>query len=457
MARDSGAKTNFLIVIVLFVLATTFWYFYFLNHDDIKVNFLYPHNTDIYNHYLPKFQFFFDQIRTGTIPLWNPYEVCGEAFLGAALGILYPLNFLYVFVPLSLAMGMTTLLHIFLAGLFMYLWTRTIGLAQFGSFVSAITFSFSTFVVIHSWYPSLINTLAWTPALFLLTEKIVRRKTILWTSLLALALACQMLAGAIQFVFYTLYALAAYLICRLAWVSKTEGYRAAASVSILVAVAVLVAVMLSAVQILPSLEASMLGARSPSKLSLRAIEVFSDRVLKPREILPQLMRPEPLTATLYAVHVRTIYSFLYIGIVPVLLVGLSLTARRCWRYKGFFLVLGLVALTLSAGSATPLYRLYYSLPTGAWFRVPDRFLSLFVFSAAIMAGMGADRLTGMTREKGNPARWTAIGTGVFLSALVVLWAPMLAKLYACLFLLLVLCVFFSTDGADGYRCWEFPL
>src|SRR5262249_34203052 len=85
-------------------------------------------------------------------------------------------------------------------------------------------------------------------------------------------------------------------------------------------------------------------------------------------------------------------TYLYPGILPIVLAGFVLTLRWDWRV-GFHAALGLGSLLLALGDNLPLYRLAFDLIPGvALFRIPARILVLFNFSVAVLAGLGAERL-----------------------------------------------------------------
>lgn len=80
-------------------------------------------HCDICLQYAPWRDFGFSQLRHGNFALWNPHIFSGAPFFGGAqTGLLYPLNFPYLFLPLARAINVGVALHVFLGGLFMYLW-----------------------------------------------------------------------------------------------------------------------------------------------------------------------------------------------------------------------------------------------------------------------------------------------------------------------------------------------
>src|SRR5262249_58019194 len=67
----------------------------------------------------------------GTLPLWNPYQMCGTAFLAAQLhGVLYPLHWVLFFLPLPYAARIALFGHIALAMGGAYWCARVFGIGR---------------------------------------------------------------------------------------------------------------------------------------------------------------------------------------------------------------------------------------------------------------------------------------------------------------------------------------
>jgi hypothetical protein len=83
---------------------------------------------------------------------------------------------------------------------------------------------------------------------------------------------------------------------------------------------------------------------------------------------------------------------MYIGILPLLVLPLAFSAKETQRKQmWFFAGLGLLALLMTLGTAVN--RLFYfGLPGFAGSGSPARVLFLFVMSAAVLAGIGLDKL-----------------------------------------------------------------
>ena len=77
----------------------------------------------------------------GQIPLWNPHIFAGVPFLAAGQhSALYPFSLLFYLLPISQAYGWFTVLHLFLAGLFMHIFLRVIRLGRLGATIAGVTY-----------------------------------------------------------------------------------------------------------------------------------------------------------------------------------------------------------------------------------------------------------------------------------------------------------------------------
>ncbi len=114
--------------------------------------------------------FAFSQLRHGNFPLWNPHIYSGAPFFGGLqTGLLYPLNFQYLFLPLARAINVGVALHVFLGGLFMYLWACRRGLRFLACLFCGVLWMFCGqhyYHIMAGHLTGLIST-AWIPLLFL--------------------------------------------------------------------------------------------------------------------------------------------------------------------------------------------------------------------------------------------------------------------------------------------------
>ena len=99
---------------------------------------------DASRYYYPHRNFAAQMIRQGEVPLWNPYLFCGTPFHASIQNsVFYPLSAIYYIMPFDKGFGLFIIFHIFLAGIFMYLFMRVCNVSKQGSFLSALAFAFS--------------------------------------------------------------------------------------------------------------------------------------------------------------------------------------------------------------------------------------------------------------------------------------------------------------------------
>ena len=148
-------------------------------------------NGDMFAHTYPGWHRAIRLIQAGGVPLWNPYQFCGQPLHASVLyGIFYPLNLPRFFLSTDVALEVTALLHLVAAGLFMYLYGRVIRLGRPAAAVAALIFMLSGSIVLRAvWFTPAIGAAVWLPLAFLAVEKIFRAPRLAWLALLGVAVA----------------------------------------------------------------------------------------------------------------------------------------------------------------------------------------------------------------------------------------------------------------------------
>ncbi len=96
----------------------------------------------------------------------------------------------------------------------------------------------------------------WTPLILFLTEKTISTKSYFFAILMGIFLATQMLSGHLQFISFNLIVIIFYSAMRIAYEFRSnKSFRQTFGLMILVAVGIIIGSLLSAIQIIPSLEA----------------------------------------------------------------------------------------------------------------------------------------------------------------------------------------------------------
>jgi O-antigen/teichoic acid export membrane protein len=408
--------------------------------------------------------FIVQALRDGEIPLWNPYLFAGVPFLAAGQhSALYPLSVLFYVLPIPQAYGFFTVLHLFLAALFMHVFVRTLGAGRLGSTVSAVVYAFCGFMVVSVDFPMVLAAVSWLPFILTMTELMIRTqetdraavRSIPYMLGGALALGVQFLAGHAEMSYYVLMVLAFYSACRLGilwW--RTRDARRIAVLALIVACMTGLGVGLGAVQLLPFLELARLNFRQGSATyeeiigwayPLRQVLTFviPDFFGNPShhgyfDVLTR--RWTPVTHNAYGESINTIFWGIknyveagsYVGLLPILLAAVAVLRRR-GRYVWIFASLAVIGFALSFG--IPLYSLlYYLLPGYSQLHTPFRWVFPYSLSMAVLAGLGAEALrSGLNSAPGSRLQvvgprllgWLAVAAGAvgLLCALLVLLIP----------------------------------
>jgi hypothetical protein len=378
--------------------------------------------ADAITYFYPYRAYAAESIRSGRIPLWNPYLFLGVPFLAnPQTGVLYPGNLLLAWLlPTGLAgaprlVSWSLVTHVALAACGAYLYgRRVVRLSALPALLGASAFALGGYLSGQAEHVNQLNVSAWFPLLLLLWEA---RRSARWPALLGLGLVIGvgLLAGHTQSSYITLAGLGVYAVLSAllpqSYDEPADAVHRNSVVSLLdslwqLGVSVLVGLGLSAVQILPTLELSRLSIRSGG-LSYREAVAFS---LSP---LPRLLRYTFLPA--WGHSLRDVFGgdffteyVAYVGIVHLLLALLAclVWARRVTRGGRLSLyeeedrrTLSLIALAalgvlLALGLYNPLYWVLFKVVPGfGLFRVPARWLLLYAFGAAMLAGIGLQHVS----------------------------------------------------------------
>ncbi len=379
-------------------------------------------------------------LRQGRLPLWNPHLFMGAPLLAnSQVGLFYPPNWFFLWLDAPGQVAWSIGLHITLAGGLMLALARLgLRLGWPGSLAAAILFAFGGYLGAQVEHVNQLNAAAWLPLLFLLADfSQCRPRRLLWVLLLGLVIALTLLAGHAQTVFISLAGLGLYGLARAGLKqlpSQRGGLREGETQQTLdltlgdnlnltplprppaqiapplkgrftfyvlrftfyafhslwpLAAACGLAVLLAAVQLLPTAELSGLSIRSGG-LSFREVVSFS---LRPTALHYSLLPPLGLDMSQVLGEAFSEWVA-YLGISGLVLALLGLLVAL-WRpaARPFALVAG-SGLVLSLGLFTgPLYlALYYLVPGFNLFRVPARWLLLYAFGMAVLAGFGVDAL-----------------------------------------------------------------
>jgi len=106
-------------------------------------------------------QFIVQSIESRELPLWNPSLFAGVPFLAAGQhSALYPLSAVFYVLPLTKAYGLFTVLQLWLAGAFMYLFGRVLRMGPFPALIAGIVYQLSAFFLVSVVFTMIIAAAA---------------------------------------------------------------------------------------------------------------------------------------------------------------------------------------------------------------------------------------------------------------------------------------------------------
>lgn len=366
---------------------------------------------DILLYFYPYREYAAAILRNGEIPLWNPYIFMGVPFLAnPQAAVLYPLHWPLLWLPVTQQIYWSAALHTWLLGFGLYLLLRRAQLTAWASLAGGFVLAGCGFYGGLLGHINQMNAAAWLPWAFLIldsgywssarTQPIpnIQYKTtrIAWFALLV---ALMLLAGHTQTAYINLFGVGVWVLWATvrqlpAWRVTISNIPYLFSALSVYGLGVLLGGLLCAAQLLPTLELNGFGLRSGG-LSYGETTSFSLRPLR----LPWTLLPSYGVIDLGAIFGAGYTEFVgYVGLLGLLLALIGAwSGRGPARYLGlFFAGLGLF---LALGRWNPVYYLLYWLVPGFdLFRVPARWLMLYSFGMALLAGVGVDWIMQRLRD-----------------------------------------------------------
>lgn len=391
--------------------------------------------VDSFLYFYPYRAFVTQQMLQARLPLWNPYLFMGVPLLAnMQAAVLYPLHWPLLWLTVPKQVAVSIVMHTVLAAVGTLGYARNIlRLSWLASVAAAVSFALGGFLAAQSEHINQLNCLAWLPWAFWLLDGIIWSTDGIgmWarvhrsagrTLLLALIIAMMILAGHAQATFICLVGLGIYALMRPAFelvhltqaggiLSRVRRYRLDGALSLALAVAV--AVLMTAVQLLPTWELARLSVRSDG-LSYREATSFS---LNPWLLHYTLLPP-------YGADLAQIFGEAYGEYVAYIgIVGLGLAIIAGWQGWGHrlsssarqaglesdvnnkqgsglahwsamvrsFTLLAACGLFLALGRANPFYYvLYYLVPGFNTFRAPVRWMAWYAWGMAVLIGIGLE-------------------------------------------------------------------
>lgn len=352
---------------------------------------------DFIYYFYPVRNFAAVSLASGEIPLWNPYTFNGMPFLAdVQTAIFYIPNLLLtMFVQdgrLSFYwVELFIILHYILAGVGMYYVAKSFAIERVFALFSGLTYALSGFMIVHAIHQVIICQIAWLPLVTLLFRKTLGKRSIITAVGTGLLLGHSTLAGFPQLVLYTFFFLFLIFVFELVVSYRQTGFLPSLRMIPYAACVIVVAVGLTAIQWLPTLELSTLSQRaeiSYEKSLVGSLDLEQIITL----IVPKFFGASGAKGSNYwgpGGYYDYWETCSYIGIVGLIGAVFATTMVKRRLYVGFFAGIALFSLLYAFGESFFLHRFFFHVVPGfERFRNPARMMLLFTFSVALLSGFG---------------------------------------------------------------------
>ena len=362
-------KSAFAGITLLLLPFFLFWQIWWPNSDHRHV---FTQGDFVEQHY-PFRSFAAEEIRSGRLPMWDPYTFGGYPSIAESQhATFYPLGLWLALVPdhlRFLALEIEAVFHLGLSALFTFLLMKHLTNSISAAMISGISFGLSGFLTSYPMLQTpIVEAATWLPAGLWLAEISVTNRSLKFAAISGITMGLSILAGHPQTTLYCMFVIVTYVLMRSS-ASWKEMWFALTVISVIITVSL----GLSAAQWLPSIQLAL----ESSRMELSYNEVSGGFGTN---ALIGLVRPNTGE-----------WSPLYIGIFPLLLALLGLCQRQIVTW--YWGIIFIFSLLLSLGRHSFIYPFIYSLaPNAALFRGQERAAFLVCFALVILAGYGYKQL-----------------------------------------------------------------
>jgi len=344
----------------------------------------------------------------GVFPLWNPFLTGGTVFQAdVQSSTLYPFNllltpFIYKGMLSSRALQLITIIHVYLGGIFMFLFTKKLLNHKFSAFFCSLIYVMLPQLVYRSVQPVVLESMIWLPLLFLIVLHLIEKKNWLFTVFGGIVIALNLYTGFPHFALMGFSLVSLYILSHVikeVFIKKNiknSFYLILQSITMFI-----IGVGLFAIQLLPSIEFTEIATRAVGWNYNLATDVSFHPLRFINILIPKFFgNPSPLVndSWIKMPYYSTWEMAIYLGILPLVFAVNALLRDRNFKI-GFFAIAALLSILFALGKYGFAYYLVYLTPVFHKFRCPARFIYIFNFSMIILAGYGIKNMLTNPVEK----------------------------------------------------------
>ena len=380
--------------------------------------------------FIPWWDFAWDTLLQGQIPLWNPWVGMGAPMVGNyQSAIFYPpywiLLLLYSLLGIkTMSWGVTIVVvfHLIWSGLGVAKLLEEIELSKLAQIVGGLSFSLSGYLVARASFLSINAAVAWLPWILLYSLRLTNKKANSFWALTAV-ITLQLLAGHAQTTWYSLLLGGIWILFLTLknYIEKNNRRNAWQSIYKYI-LACLLSAGISAIQLVPTLEYLIQSQRSGEYGYAEAM-TYSFWPWRFLTLIAPNLFGNPAAGNYWG-YGNYWEDAVYIGLLPILIAtGVVIRAffDRCEKDTQksttskreliiFLSGIMIVSFLLALGDNTNLFPfLYRHIPTFGIFQAPTRYSLWAEISLAILAGIGIDQLAQVAGRRKYWIRLSAAG------------------------------------------------
>jgi hypothetical protein len=362
-------------------------------------------------------------------PQWSPYLQGGLPYISAMHGdIFYPTFLLRWMIGTAAAITWEFPIHIFLAGLFTYLFLRSWRLPFVACVVGGLAYMMSGSIAgfASPGHDGKLFVSALFPAsLHMLTRGIRDGRAWAW-GVFSVVIGLAVLSPHPQLLQYLLLASGAFALY-LALSGNDSGVKLPTPVAVrrlgYAAGGVLLGLLIGAVQFIPSFAYKPYSPRAGGHDYATATSFSFPIEETLNAYLPQF---SGILNNYWGQNQIHFHSD-YFGAVVLVLMGAAFGASRLTSFKRFWMWTGLVGLLWAYGGNTPLYHIFILVPYTRYLRAPSTIIYITAFAVAVLAAIGTQRLLAHRVSRKYAPAW-AIASVLFALFMMIGGYSMLVSL-----------------------------
>lgn len=356
---------------------------------------------DTWPYFFPQKMVLAESLAADELPVWHDVTALGYPLLAESqAGVFYPSNqLLYRLLDINLAYYVSIVGHYVLAYVFAWRFIRCQQVSHWASLLAAMVF-------VYGWFPARISLEwsiiggVWLPLTLWITHEFLNRPSRWKFAALTTCLSLHLLAGHFTLAFINQLCLVTYAGIQL--LLRPAASRPALTTTAAVPAAILLSLMLSAAQLLPSMELKQVSQREGARTEFNPGYGHMPPVYVTQLLAswtwwhtPEILQDGRLQRLPGSIDVATnaVEAHFYLGLIPLMLVAAGLFSRARRRtpviVRRTWLILGACSLLYATGWLLPITR---HLPGFSYFMGPGRYTIVATLAGAILCGCGLDAL-----------------------------------------------------------------